>query len=482
VAGYQCGNDAPASIAAVCSGAGILPQLFPNIMSNLGQAKQGYQLLGFPGSQNAAGLAASIIQTGAYNTAVPQISMAGTCFTTHACGIGEGGMERNSKVPYAEQASLEIDHQFGKGFAINLNYLFVSAHRLVRGNNINIPCPAGTTKSGPPTDPLPEWMPGLLNQNGTLSACTGTPTLGTGALAGLGPFFGGALGSGLQTLSGGLEDYNNNVANANYHGGTVSAVERVKNLHIMANYTYSHTIDNGNFTTFINLPVNQFDYAAERANSNQDARHRFVANFTATAPDTGWWRNFEFSGIITMQAGRPFTLFYGNNTLNDVAGGATDRVGGAPVASSCPSVDQCQTMIPRNTYTGDPLYAGDLRLSREFHFSERMQMNLAFDVFNVLNRPNVDEVTSVYGSPVFCGTPAVIPRKYNDSVTRAIQQSAPSTACPIGNGLPIPGVGSFASTPIGTSLFIPTNPNANFGLPRTMLNPRQLQFSMKFTF
>ena len=298
----------------------------------------------------------------------------------------------------------------------------------------------------------------------------------------MGPFFGGAAGSGLQTLSGGLEDYNNNVANANYHGGTITAIERVKNLHIMANYTYSHTIDNGNFTTFINLPVNQFDYAAERANSNQDARHRFVANFTATAPNTGWWRNFEFSGIITMQAGRPFTLFYGNNTLNDVAGGATDRVGGAPVASSCPSVDHCQTMIPRNTYTGDPLYAGDLRLSRAFHFTERMQMNLAFDVFNVLNRPNVDEVTSVYGSPVFCGTPAVIPRKYNDSITRAIQEGAASTACPIGNGPVIPGVGSFASTPIGTNLFIPANPNPNFGLPRTMLNARQLQFSMKFTF
>ena len=493
VAGYQCGNHAPASIAAICSGAGILPQQFPNIMSNLGQAKQGYQLLGFPANPGPPGspcaglpqapcLAANIIQTGAYNTAVPQVSMAGTCFTTGACGIGEGGMERNSKLPYAEQASLEIDRQFGKGFAINLNYLFVGAHRLVRGNNINIPCPAGTTKSGPPTDPLPEWMPGLLNQNGTLSPCTGTPTLGTGALAGLGPFFGGVFGSGLQTLSGGLEDYNNNVANAVYHGGTVTAIERIKNFHLTANYTYSHTIDNGNFTTFINLPVNQFDYGAERANSNQDARHRFVANFTATAPTTGWWRNFEFSSIITLQAGRPFTLFYGNNTFNDVAGGATDRVGGAPAASSCPSVDHCKTMIPRNTYTGDPLYSWDLRLSRDFHFTERVRMNLAFDAFNVLNRPNVDEVTSVYGSPVFCGTPPVIPRKYNDSITRAIQAGSASTACPVGNGLVIPGVGSFASTPIGTSLFIPANPNPNFGLPRTMLNPRQLQFSVKFIF
>ena len=513
VAGYQCGNHAPASIAAICQANNILPQVFPNIMRNLGQAEQGYQLLGIPASQGAAFRAATIIQTGAYSNAFPNgVSMAGTCATTFACGIGEGGMEFNSKAPYAYQASVGIDRQFGRGFAVGLSYLFVGAHRLVRGNNINIPCPVGTTKSGPPTDPsllfgaVQVWTPGLLNANGTLSPCTGTPTLGTGALAGLGPFFGGAGGvpvaglagnSGLQTLSGGLEDYNNNVAKAAYHGGTVTVTEKIKNFHMTANYTYSHTIDNGNFTTFINLPVNQFDYSAERSNSNQDARHRFVANFTATAPGNSiWWRNSQLSSIITLQAGRPFTIFYGNNTLNDVAGGATDRVGGAPFAGHCPSVDNCETMNPRNTYIGDSLKSWDLRVARDFHLNERMQLNFAFDAFNLLNRPNVDEVTSVYNSPVFCGAPAVIPRHYNDATTRAIQQQAASTACPVGDGLAIPGVGSFASTPITapsggtclppdistTCLFIPAMPNLNFGKPRTMLNARQLQFSLKFTF
>jgi hypothetical protein len=480
VAGYQCGNHAPSSIAAICNGAGIKPQQFPNIMSNLAQAKQGYQLLAFPGSQNAAGAAASIIQTGAYDKAFPSISMAGTCFTTGACGIGEGGMEQNSPTPYAEQGSLEVDRQFGKGLAVNLNYLFVEAHKLVRGNNINIPCPAGTTKSGPPTDPLPEWMPGLLNANGTLSPCSGTPTLGTGAIAGLGPFFGGVFGSGLQTLSGGLEDYNNNVANAIYHGGTVTVIERLNHFNMTANYTYSHTLDNGNFTTFINLPVNQFDYAAERANSNQDARHRFVMNFTATAPKTGLWRNFVLSSIVTVQSGRPFTIFYGNDSLHDIAAGATDRVGGAPVKGHCPAVQDCETMIRRNTYIGDPLRSWDLRISRDFHLRERMQMNLAFDAFNLLNRPNVDEVTSVYGSPVFCGSTPTIPQHYKDAATRAIQLGSASAGCPVGP-IPVPG-GSLAPTPIGTALFIPASPSPTFGLPRTMLNARQLQFSLKFSF
>jgi outer membrane receptor protein involved in Fe transport len=485
VAGYQCGNHAPSSVAAICSAAGVLPQVFPNILSNLGQANQGYQLLAFPASEDAAGAAASIIQTGAYNKAFPSVEMAGTCSTTGACGIGEGGMDHNARTPYAEQGSLEVDHQLGRGFAVQLSYLFVEAHKQVRGNNLNVPCPAGTTKPGPATDPTllfpggpPEWVPGWLNANGTLSGCTGTPTLGTGAIAGLGPFFGGAAGSGLRTLSSGLEDYNNDVANAIYHGGTLTVLERGKFFNLTANYTYSHTIDNGNFTTFINLPPNQFDFAAERANSNQDARHRLVANFTAIAPKNGPLRNFELSNIVTLQSGRPFTIFYGSNTLNDVAGGSTDRVGGSQyVHGSCPDVTDCATMIPRNTYVGDPYYNWDLRLARAVHFNERLTANFAFDAFNLLNRANFDEVTSVYGSPVFCGG---IPTHYNDSLTRAIQQGSSSVACPSG-GITVPG-GSVAPTPIGTTLFIPTTPNSTFGLPRTAFNPRQLQLSVRFAF
>ncbi|HXJ17170.1 MAG TPA: TonB-dependent receptor, partial [Candidatus Polarisedimenticolia bacterium] len=514
VAGYQCGNHAPASIAAACAAANTLPQEFPNIQSNLGQSRQGYQIFGFPAAALAADHAAEIIQTGGYDAAFPAISMAGTCFTTLACGIGEGGMDHNSRTPYAEQASAQIDRQFGGGFALSLSYLFVGAHKLVRGNNINIPCPVGTTdtaQAANPTDPnlwgvvpvpflgFRDWVPGMVNADGTFSSCSsGTPTLGTGALSGLGPWFQGAgPAAGLQTMSSGLEDYNNDVANAAYHGLTVTALERWGNyLNLTANYTYSHTIDNGNFTTFINLPVNQLNYAAERSNSNQDVRHLFVANFTVNAPQDTFLRNFAFSSIVTLQAGRPFTIFYGANTLNDVAGGAVDRVGGDAVSGNhCATAATCQTMIPRNTYIGDKLYSWDLRLSRGIHLTERLRLDLMMDIFNVLNRPNVDEVTSVYGSPVFCGA---IPRHYKDATSLAIQASAASTACPVGDvTTQVPAfVGSFASTPIVDTppglvgvipteyktLFIPHNPTATFGLPRTMFNPRQFQFAAKFTF
>jgi outer membrane receptor protein involved in Fe transport len=507
VAGYLCGNSAPASIASACQAAGIVPQNLTGIESNQGQANQGYQLFGFPASQGAANVAAGIINTGGYDGVDGgSIEMAGTCLLNGACGVGSGGMEHDSKLPYAVQGSLEIDRQFGRGFSIGLSYLFVGAHHLVRGNNINIPCPVGTTKSGTPTDPLTifpggpgEWVPGLVNADGSMSPCTGTPTLASGAIAGLGPFFAGALGSGLQTISAGLMDYNNDVANAAYHGLSVTGIERLgKYFSMTANYTWSHTIDNGNFTTFINLPVNQFDYKAERANSNQDLRHRFVTNFTLTAPVTGWYRNFSLSGIVTLETGRPFTIFYGNNTLGDIAGVATDRVGGAPLNPNCASVGQCSTMIPRNTYYGDALRTLDLRVSRAFKLPENRQVELSVDAFNLFNRPNVDEVTSVYGSPVFCGTTPTVPGRYKDSTTVAIEHGAASMACPAStNGLVIPGVGSFARTPTtdagppascfpptiaGSCLFIPASPNSSFGLPRTMFNARQLQIAAKFTF
>jgi len=83
----------------------------------------------------------------------------------------------------------------------------------------------------------------------------------------------------------------------------------------------------------------------------------------------------------------------------------------------------------------------DLRLTRSFQIAENLKLHLSVDAFNVLNRPNVDEITTVYGAPDFIGA---VPRDYKD------------------------GIGSPAS-PL-------------FGQPRTMFNPRQLQFGVKLTF
>jgi hypothetical protein len=241
----------------------------------------------------------------------------------------------------------------------------------------------------------------------------------------------------------GLLYYTDNSGNSVYNGGMVQASGHFgQYLRFNANYTYSKTLDDGTFTTFVSTPQDFYDRPLERANSNQDIRNRFIANFTADGPAKTLLRNFELSSIVTAQSGRPFTMFVGFDANGDT-NPVTDRVGDAA----------------RNTYWGDSLVAWDLRLSRYFTFRETNRIEFAVDAFNALNRANVDEVTSVYGTYNFCN--GQVPVHYKDAASIAIQTVQNVGGCPA------------AGPPV---------PNPLFGGPRTMFNPRQMQFSLKYSF
>jgi len=93
------------------------------------------------------------------------------------------------------------------------------------------------------------------------------------------------------------------------------------------------------------------------------------------------------------------------------------------------------------------------------------------DAFNLFNRPNVNEVTSVYGAAALCGGTAT-PKNYKDAATLNTQAQALAFDTGTG-GLTCPNLAPIPSPPV---------PNALFGTPRTMLNPRQFQFAAKFSF
>jgi hypothetical protein len=270
--------------------------------------------------------------------------------------------------------------------------------------------------------------------------------------------------SGVLYNNTGLMYYLDGSGNAEYNGATFAVTDKFgQYLRFSANYTFSHTQDDGTFTTFVSTPESLYNRNLERADSVQDVRHRFVANFTADTPkhSSAFLRDLEFSSIITLQSPRPFSMFVGNDVNGDT-NPVTDRVGWSP----------------RNAYRGDDLYAFDLRLSRSFYFHEHMGLNLAIDGFNVFNRQNINEVTSVYGggTPDFCGGTnpynGPVPQHYNDAASLAIQRDQVTCMAQTGVG----GLG----TP--SSMSIAPAPNPLFGTPRTMFNPRQLQISAKFTF
>jgi hypothetical protein len=371
-----------------------------------------------PGPPNPGGqvilpaqAAATLITTGE----VPPEYITGPAGTTVTAGAGM--VDHNSRIPYSEQANLQIDRELGHGLVISAGYLFVSAHKLVRAENLNV-CPqAGTTNSA------------------TSCAAAGPPLPGTPA--------GKANFSGALYTNAGLLYYTDNSGNSVYHGATIQATQHLgQYLRFNANYTYSKTLDDGTFTTFVSTPQDFYDRALERANSNQDIRNRFIANFTADGPEKTLLRNFELSSIITAQSGRPFTMFVGFDANGDT-NPVTDRVGDAA----------------RNTYWGDSLVAWDLRVSRYFKFREHDRIELAVDAFNALNRANVNEVTSVYGTYNFCN--GQVPAHYKDTASLAVERVQNVGGCPA------------AGPPV---------PNPLFGGPRTMFNPRQLQFSLKYSF
>jgi hypothetical protein len=354
-----------------------------------------------------------------------------------------GGFDRNTRTAYSEQASLQVDQEIGKGLVVSVGYLFLRAHKQVRPENLNV-CPsAGLADSATFCPPA--------------SAIPGPPITPDG------PFPNNKLPDGRDAFSGvlynnaGLMYYLDGSGDAAYNGGTISVTYKSgQYLRLNGNYTLSHTTDDGTFTTFVSTPEDLYNRALERADSVQDVRHRFVGNFTADTSHHGPLRNFEFSSIVTLQSPRPFTMFVGND-INGDTNPVTDRVGWSP----------------RNAYRGDDLYAYDLRVARMSHFHEHLGLNLAFDAFNVFNRQNINEVTSVYGggTPDFCGGSnpfdGPVPRHYNDAASLAIQHG--QVSC-------LPEV-----TPLGTLAGAPA-PNPLFGTPRTMFNPRQLQISAKFTF
>src|SRR5260370_570335 len=182
--------------------------------------------------------------------------------------------------------------------------LFVAAHTVDRPENLNV-CSSAGVSSGPYQCPS-AFQAFLAGTNAGVLPVAPDNTIALPGLQGIKPAFSG------PRYPAGLLYFVDGSGNSVYHGLTLSATERLgKYFRLNANYTFSKTLDDGTFTTFVSTPENLFGRNRERANSNQDVRHRFVANFSADGPQRTFLRNTELSSIITAESPRPFTIFFG---------------------------------------------------------------------------------------------------------------------------------------------------------------------------
>jgi len=224
-----------------------------------------------------------------------------------------------------------------------------------------------------------------------------------------------------------------------------------KGLFIVANYTWSHAIDNisstfsdGTAGVYALGYLDPFNPAINKGNADYDIRNRFVLSGTWNLPwgnnSTGWVRQvaggWSISPIINVRSGLPYTIYDGTE-ISDTGlgysepfyipsqpinqrGGASnstavapnlfnylplpiDPTTGAPFgAGDALSVPVCATLdhggcvystngLPqghRNAYTGPGYWNINFVAAKTFRITERVNMQFRGEFYNAFNHSN----------------------------------------------------------------------------------------------
>lgn len=237
----------------------------------------------------------------------------------------------------------------------------------------------------------------------------------------------------------------NSVSNANYNSMQLKAQKTFsRGLSFMLSYTWSHSIDDGG-GTFVGeggrgfSAQDEFNRAADRSNSFQDIRHRFVASYVYQLPFgigrtymnkshlanalLGQW---QVQGITTVQTGSPVNITQACNRANtnfgaqhpDLVGDPTAVPGGrstlqktqewfntAAFKNVCPDASGPGpfTWGPaiRNDVFGPGTSVTDFGVAKEVPFSERARLQFRAEAFNVFNHAILGQPGTVAGANGF---------------------------------------------------------------------------------
>lgn len=199
-------------------------------------------------------------------------------------------------------------------------------------------------------------------------------------------------------------------SNSNYNALWLSATQRMSHgLQFNGSYTWSHSLDEASRNNQGIIFQDSTNIFASRSNSDFDVRHRFVANaiydlpFKGNRLVSGW----ELAPVFTWQTGNPFTIVLNNsNTINGVANTVNPTVSGPVQVSgnplgqwiSNPNVfvlpQPANTLgnLRRNSVYGPGFTNLDFSLAKNTKITERLNLQLRVDAFDILNHPN-------YGQP-----------------------------------------------------------------------------------
>ncbi|WP_049961231.1 TonB-dependent receptor [Pseudacidobacterium ailaaui] len=332
---------------------------------------------------------------------------------------------KNFQVPQVHQFDFSVQQEIGHGTVFSLSYLGALSRELPNFLNLNLN-PA-TKKTATLT-----VVAGKDGTCGPLACGTQIPTTYYTR-----SYINPSYGSVTEVIS--------NI-NASYHGMVADIQNRGnKYAQFDVNYTWAHALDFNQNQSTAPTANNWFDPwgdpRANYGNSNLNVPNRFVAwallNYPGAA--TSWVKYFtngwHLNPIFQAQNGLPYSASF-SGTLS---GAAASGIIGSGSSSWFPQ-------IGRNTYQMPRTMDLDLRLQKDLRFSERFNLELLGEVFNVANHQNV---TGIYSTAY----------SLNSSTNTLVYQSK------TGVGVNATGFGAV------------TNSNSNF-----VYSQRQVQLGMKLDF
>jgi hypothetical protein len=215
-------------------------------------------------------------------------------------------------------------------------------------------------------------------------------------------------------------------SNASYNALILSAQHRFSNHYtFMANYTWSHCIDEGDFGGDINGPQyqNPYNRNADRGNCGFDIRHNFNFSFVAAMPKfSGRWTNrllgnWQIAPIFSIRSGPWFSVSSGlDNSLTAVGLDRPNVVSGVSpyvknmntrqwltASAFTPNLPGAYGNLGQASLVGPGYFSVDTALSRYFNIPrhESQRVEVRFEAFNALNHTNFNTPTTNVSSSSF---------------------------------------------------------------------------------
>jgi hypothetical protein len=204
------------------------------------------------------------------------------------------------------------------------------------------------------------------------------------------------------TLGNSLTEHDTN-ANSNYNALWFTANERLSHgLQFNVSYTYSHSLDDSSRSLSGVVVPDSTNVASGYGSSDFDARHRFVANAVYSLPFKGnrLVSGWELAPIVTFQSGNPFTIVNASTTITGAAS-VTPVLQGPlvitgnpfgqwvlPSSFADPTKQTTLGSLGRNGIVGPNFKDLDLALAKNTKLTERMNLQLRCDAFDLFNHPN----------------------------------------------------------------------------------------------